>query len=56
MKQKKYEVYMGIVNYVGEVYDNEKVAEFYSKQRAIDYVNECNAKTDGHYRYGFIER
>lgn len=42
----RYEVWMGFRNYKGEVYDVTKVAEFYSKTRAEEYVKFCKGTED----------
>ena len=42
----KYEVWMGFRNYLGEVYDESKVAEFNSETRVRQYVAFCESDAE----------
>ena len=44
----RYEIWMGVKNYKGQVYDVTvtKIAEFYSKARAERYLELCKAEAD----------
>lgn len=52
----KYEVWMGFKNYLGQVYEVTKVAEFISKARADEYVEFCKMTTDEDVIYVAKER
>lgn len=56
LKQKIYDIYEGMVNYKGEIIESTKIAEFYSKTQAIEFVNKYNRNHAPMMRYGFVER
>ena len=51
----RYEVWMGFKNYKGHIYDDTKVAEFYSKTRAEEYVKFCKRTEDDTVVYSIRE-
>jgi hypothetical protein len=44
-KTKKYEVWMAFENYIGELTDKTVIAVFFSKNRAMNYVEHCQRDT-----------
>lgn len=56
-KKKKYEVWMAFENYVGELNEKTVIAVFFSKNRAMNYLEHCRRDSAGlSDKYGIDEK